>query len=44
MYIDAIFDLDSDFAIKHGLKPCFEGFMDSQRQIAQEKRSNTKKG
>ena len=44
MYIDAKFDVDSYFAIKHGLNSWFEGFMDSQRQIAQEKCSNAEKG
>ena len=44
MYIDAEFDEDSDFAIKHGLNPRFDGFTDSQRQIAQETRSAAEKG
>ena len=44
MYIDAEFNEDSDFIIKHDLNPCFDGFMDSQRQIAQEKRSSVEKG
>ena len=44
MYIDAKFNVDSGFAIKHGLNPWFDGFSDSQRQIAQEKRSSVEKG
>ena len=44
MYINAQFDVDSYFAIKHGLNLGFHGFMDSQRKIAQEKRSAAEKG
>ena len=34
MHIDAKFDLDSDFFIKHGLNLRFDGVTDSQREIA----------
>ena len=44
MYSNAEFDVNSDFAIKHGLDPWFDWGMDSQSQKAYLKRTQEEKG